>query len=128
MPALHPEDLHRLISAAVTDRDIEAYLALYEPEATLARQAGGLAVGAAEIRAEIAPFMALRGTLTVTTAKVVIGAADIALLRSRGSFRGAAPDGSPIEVPEHDAYEVARRQTDGTWRFVVNDPWGAARA
>ena len=34
----------------------------------------------------------------------------------------------PIEVPEHDAYEVARRQTDGTWRFVVNDPWGAARA
>jgi len=50
---------------------------------------------------------------------------EIALLHSRGSFSGVAPDGSRVEVPEHAAHEVARRQTDGKWLFVVNDPWGA---
>jgi ketosteroid isomerase-like protein len=122
MPATKPEELHPLISAAVTNRDLEAYLALYEPGAALAKQRGGIAVGSAEIRAEIAPFLAVRGTLTVKTAGVV-ASADIALLRSRGAFSGVAPDGSPVEVPEHDAHEVARRQADGTWLFVVNDPW-----
>jgi uncharacterized protein (TIGR02246 family) len=123
MPAMKPEDLHQLISAAVTNADLDAYLALYEPGAALARQSGGVAVGSDEIRAEIAPFLAVRGTLTVKTARVV-ASSDIALLRSRGAFSGVAPDGSPVEVPEHDAHEVARRQTDGTWLFVVNDPWG----
>jgi ketosteroid isomerase-like protein len=66
----------------------------------------------------------LSGTLTVKTARVV-AAGDLALLHSRGSFSGTAPDGSPVEVPEHPASEVARRQADGTWLFVVNDPWGA---
>jgi uncharacterized protein (TIGR02246 family) len=122
MPATKPEELHPLISAAVTNRDLEAYLALYEPGAALAKQRGGVAVGSDEIRAEIAAFLAVRGTLTVKTAGVV-ASADIALLRSRGAFSGVAPDGSPVEVPEHDAHEVARRQADGTWLFVVNDPW-----
>jgi uncharacterized protein (TIGR02246 family) len=123
MPAMQPEELHRLISAAVTNRDLEAYLALYEPGAALAKQGGGVAVGSDAIRAEIAPFLAVRGTLTVNTAKVV-ATAEMALLRSRGAFSGVAPDGSPVTVPEHDANEVARRQPDGTWLFVVNDPWG----
>lgn len=91
MPALKPEELHQLISAAVTNRDLEAYLALYEPGAALAKQAGGVAVGSDAIGAEIAPFLALRGTLTVKTARVV-ASEEIALLHSRGSFsvRGRA--------------------------------------
>ena len=124
MPATKPEELHRLISDAVTNADLDAYLALYEPGAALTRQAGGVAVGSAEIRAEIAPFLAVRGTLTVRTAGVV-ASEQVALLRSRGSFSGVAPDGTRVEVPEHPAHEVARRQADGTWLFVVNDPWGA---
>lgn len=124
MPATTPQDLHRLISDAVSTGDLDAYLALYEPGAALARQRGGVAVGADAIRAEITPFLALRGTLTVTTSSIVT-AGEIALMHSKGSFSGVAPDGSPIEVPEHDAAEVARRQADGTWLFVVNNPWGS---
>ena len=108
MSALNPEELHPLISAAVSERNLEAYLALYEPGAALAKQAGGVAVGIDEIRTEIAPFLSLRGTLSVKTARVVL-AGDTALLHSRGSFSGTAPDGSRVEVPEHPASEVARR-------------------
>ena len=125
MTARTPEELHRLIAAAVSDGDIDAYLSLYEPGAALAKRGGGVAVGADEIRAEIAPFLALRGTLTVRTTNVVRGG-DVALLHSRGSFTGVGPDGSQVEVPEHDAAEVARRQPDGAWLFLVNNPWGSA--
>src|ERR1700730_17389394 len=117
MPATKPEELHSLLSAAVTNGDLDAYLALYEPQAALAKQAGGVAVGIDAIRAEVAPFLALRGALTVKTAKVV-AAGDLALLHSLGSFSGAAPDGSRVEIPEHPAHEVARRQADGTWLFA----------
>jgi ketosteroid isomerase-like protein len=124
MPALKPEDLHRLLSSAVSSGDLAACLALYEPGAALAKQAGGVALGAEEIAAEIGRFVGLKGTLTVKTAKVV-ATGEVAMLQSLGSFVGTAPDGSRVEIPEHPAHEVARRQTDGTWLFVVNDPWGA---
>lgn len=123
MPAHEPQQLHHLIAEAVTRGDLPAYLALYQPDAALSRRGGGVAVGLEQIQAEIAPFMAFRGTLSVTTASVV-QTGSIALLHSRGAYRGVAPDGSPVEVPEHDAAEVAARQPDGTWLFVVNDPWG----
>jgi uncharacterized protein (TIGR02246 family) len=124
MTAARPEELHRLLATAVSDGDIDAYLALYEPGGALAKRGGGVAVGPAEIGEEITPFLAMRGTLTVATTNVV-EAGDIALLHSRGSFTGVAPDGSRVEVPEHDAAEVARRQADGAWLFLVNNPWGS---
>src|SRR5450432_2701862 len=108
MSATSPQELHQLLSAAVSAQNLQAYLALYEPGAALAKQGGGVAVGLAEIGTEIAPFLALRGTLTVKTASVVT-TDDVALLHSLGSYSGTAPDGSPVEVPEHPASEVAHR-------------------
>jgi uncharacterized protein (TIGR02246 family) len=124
MPAHQPQELHALLSAAVSQRDLAAYLALYEPGAALTRQAGGVAVGPDAIASEIGAFLALTGTLTVKTARIVT-TGDVALMHSVGSFSGTAPDGSAVDVPAHPAAEVARRQADGTWLFVVNDPWGA---
>jgi len=125
VPASSPQELHQLIAAAVSSGDLDAYLALYEPGAALVKQAGGVALGADAISTEIAPFLALRGQLRVTTANVII-AGEIALMHSLGAFSGVAPDGSAIEVPEHPAVEVARRQADGSWLFVVNNPWPGA--
>ena len=52
---------------------------------------GGVAVGSDEIRAEIAPFLALRGTLMVKTAKVVVRGQ-----RSVGRWRLSAQP-----IPQH---------------------------
>ncbi len=125
MSAYKPEELHHLLEEAVSIGDMDAYLKLYESEATLVRQNGEPATGHEAIGEEIAPFLAMEGTLTVKTAKVV-HSGEIALLQSRGAFKGIAPDGQVIDVPEHDATEVARRQHDGTWLMVVNNPWGAS--
>ncbi len=125
MPAYKPEELHHLLEEAVSSGDMDAYLNLYEPEATLVRQNGLPATDHKAISEEIAPVLAVKGKLTVKTAKVV-HSGEVALMHSRGAFEGIAPDGQGIDVPEHDATEVARRQHDGTWLMVVNNPWGAS--
>jgi ketosteroid isomerase-like protein len=39
------------------------------------------------------------------------------------SFDGTGPDGEPVRLAARNA-DVLRRQTDGTWRFVIDNPWG----
>jgi hypothetical protein len=83
MPAYQPEDLHQFTAAAVSTGDLAAYLALYAPGAGLAKRGGRVAIGAEATAAEIGPFLAILGTLTVRTSGVVL-AGDTALLHSRG--------------------------------------------
>lgn len=124
MNANKPEAIHPLLANALSNQDLSAYLALYETGATLVRQDGGLAVGTDAIREEIAGFMALKGTLTLKVVRV-IESGDIALVHSRGAFTGTAPDGTAVVIPEHNSAEVMRRQPDGSWLMIINNPWGA---
>ena len=39
------------------------------------------------------------------------------------TFDGAGPDGEPVRLAAKNA-DVLRRQEDGTWRFVIDNPWG----
>ena len=45
---------------------------------------------------------------------------DIALLSNRAEVRGLRPDG---EVLSTTTIEVVRRQADGRWLYVVDDPF-----
>jgi ketosteroid isomerase-like protein len=42
----------------------------------------------------------------------------------RWQLTATGPDGSPISMTGHSA-EVARRQPDGSWRFVIDNPFVA---
>ena len=39
---------------------------------------------------------------------------------------GTTPDGSPVQMSVH-TLEVLRRQRDGTWKYVIDDPYGSMR-
>ena len=53
----------------------------------------------------------------------VINAGDVAVLYNDWTGSMTGPDG--VEMPvTGKAIEVCRRQADGTWLFVVDDPWG----
>jgi ketosteroid isomerase-like protein len=39
------------------------------------------------------------------------------------TFAGTGPDGTPVKLAGHSA-DVLRRQIDGSWRFVIDNPWG----
>jgi ketosteroid isomerase-like protein len=48
---------------------------------------------------------------------------DLALVIGVWSFDGTAPDGTPVRLEAKNA-DVLRRQSDGSWRFVIDNPWG----
>jgi ketosteroid isomerase-like protein len=108
VPAVEPEDLERLFVERVNAGDVEGLVALYEPNAAMAVQPGRVAVGSEAIRQVFEDFVA-SGKLTLGDQQPSLRVGDLAL----GSTR--LLDGGVTA-------EVARRQPDGTWRWVI-DQW-----
>ena len=53
----------------------------------------------------------------------VIQASDLALLITEWSIDGNEPDGKPINLVGRGTV-VLRRQPNGTWLMVIENPWG----
>ena len=115
MPAHNPEDLGQLFAQAMKSGDVEAVLALYEPGAGMTNQQGQVRSGIDTIRQDMAPFAAAKPDITIETDKIIL-AGDIALCHSRWSMTKPAPMSGR-------AVEVARRQPDGAWLYVIDDPF-----
>jgi ketosteroid isomerase-like protein len=97
-------------------------MTLYEPEAAFAAQPGSLKHGLSGVRESLAGFIAMKGTLDLNVTRV-LEVSDLALVTGVWSFTGTGPDGEPVELTAHNA-DVLRRQADGSWRFVIDNPWG----
>ncbi len=59
-----------------------------------------------------------------TSVKNVFNTRDIALVISEWSFSEIGPDGKAGSIRGR-ATDVLRQQSDGTWRIVMDNPWGA---
>jgi uncharacterized protein (TIGR02246 family) len=116
-----PADLHPLVQDAFNAGDADALVALYEPDAVMATPDGETVRGHDAIRGQREGFIALGGTISMVT-RHAVEVDDIALLRNDWHF---VADG--MEFSSRTA-EVARRQDDGTWRYVIDHPYGGAEA
>jgi len=121
MPATSPEQLHREFEAAFNASDLNALLALYEPDAVLIPQPGVVARGLDEIGPALQQFLDLGAQIVIDT-KTVLTVGDLAYLTNRWSLTGMGPDG-PIDVGAVTA-ETARRQDDGKWLYVIDNAVG----
>jgi ketosteroid isomerase-like protein len=105
--ALEPEDLERLFLQRANAGDVDGVVELYEADAVLAFPPGELTVGTDAIRAVYAKLLAdppaFDGTIRPS-----IRAGDLALTMSTR--------------PGNATAEVARRQPDGTWRWLIDQP------
>ena len=122
MPATTPEQIHRLFESAFNAADLDALMALYEPDAVLVPQPGSVARGGDQVREALGRYLALRGRITLET-KLVLEVGDLAYLANTWSLDGTGPDGQPLTLGATTA-EVARRQADGSWRYVIDNAWG----
>jgi ketosteroid isomerase-like protein len=122
MPATTPEQVHRVFEDSFNAGDIDGLMELYESNAALMAQPGSVAHGSEQIRAALQGFLALKGHITLDT-RLVVTVGDLAYLSNTWSLSGTGPDGNPVVLGATTA-EVARRQDDGTWRYVIDNAWG----
>jgi uncharacterized protein (TIGR02246 family) len=122
MKAESPERVIELFAVALSRGDVDGAMALYDPEATFAPRPGEVVRGLAAIRGALERFAALKPTLSGEITKV-LAAGDVALVMNRWQLEGTQHDGSPLAMGGHSA-DVVRRGADGSWRVLIDDPWG----
>lgn len=122
MPATTAEQVHRSFEDAFNAGDLDGLMELYEPDAALIAQPGSVAHGREQVRAALQGFVALKGRIRLET-KLVVTVGDLAYLSNTWSLSGTGPDGNPVLLGATTA-EVARRQGDGAWRYVIDNAWG----
>lgn len=113
-------------SALLAAGDLDGLLELYEEEAVFSPEPGRTVSGAPAIRAALEPFLALRPQVTGEVRQVLV-AQDTALVINRWRLRGTGPGGEPIELAGTSA-DVLRQGADGSWRIVIDHPWGGEGA
>ena len=122
MPAGTPEQVLKSIVDGINAGNLDALMPLYEADAAFAGQPGNLNHGLPGVRESLAGFIAMKGTLELKVTRV-LQASDLALVVGVWSFTGTGPDGGAVKLTGHNA-DVLRRQADGSWRFVIDNPWG----
>ena len=117
-----PEQVLASIVDGINTGNLDSLMPLYESQAAFATQPGSLNHGLPGVREALAGFIAMKGTLDLKVTRV-LEASDLALVTAVWSFTGTGPDGKPVKLAAKSA-DVLRRQADGSWRFVIDNPWG----
>lgn len=125
-PCAHtPPAVLDLFVRFVHEARLDAALSLYEPTAAMVEKPGRVARGETEIRVALRSLIDSGVTLAIEVTQV-IPAADIAFVVSAWSVAARGADGMAAKVARGEGTDVMRRQPDGSWRFVIDNPYGAA--
>ena len=122
MAARNPEELDRLFAGALNTGNIEELMGLYEPQASLMPSPGKVVAGSDAIREALRGFLDGKPQMTLSP-RVVAKTADLALTTSKWELTMTGPDGKPAQM-SGQSIEVARRGSDGNWRFAIDLPFG----
>jgi uncharacterized protein (TIGR02246 family) len=122
MTARTPEDLDRLFAEALNKGNLDALVALYEPNAALTPMPDKLVTGSAAIRESLAGFLAGKPHITLTP-RLVAQSGEVAVVSAKWELAMTGPDGKPAKMTGQSV-EVVRRQSDGRWLFAIDLPFG----
>ena len=124
MAARSPEEIDRIFERELNAGNLEGLVALYEPTAAFTVEPGNVVTGTAAIREAVAGFLALKPNISLTP-RVLANTGEVAMVSSKWKLKGTAPDGSAVDLAG-ESVEIVRRQADGTWKFIIDSPWGLA--
>ena len=106
-PARDPQDLERLLVARQRSGDVEGMVALFEPDALIHAEDGRVIRGHTAMRAYYRELASAGRVFAMGEQQPALVNGDLALTSTR------SPDGTVTA-------EVARRQPDGTWLWVID--------
>jgi ketosteroid isomerase-like protein len=121
-----PEDVARMLGEAITSGEIDAALSLYEPGATFAMPTGfgeGSVTGIDGLREALGGFLAMSPELRINPEKTLVSG-DLAMVTGNWTLRGRDAEGNDVDASGRYA-DVMRRQSDGRWLYVIDNPNGS---
>jgi ketosteroid isomerase-like protein len=117
-----PEQVLEAVVDGINTGNFDLLMSLYEPGAAFATQPGNLAHGLGGVCEALDGFVAMQGKLELVVNRI-LKVGDLALVVGKWSFTGTGPNGEPVTLAARNA-DVLRRQSEGSWRFVIDNPWG----
>jgi uncharacterized protein (TIGR02246 family) len=114
-------DIHPAVEAGVNNRDLDGLMALYADDARMVTMEGAIAEGLDAIREQWAGVLAMDGRMTVES-RFAIEMGDLALLSNTWTFSAGG------EQLSGTTSEVARRQPDGSWLYIIDHPYAIIAA
>jgi len=115
-----PEEVHILFETYVNEGRLDDLAALYEEEAVLIEH-DSFVIGADAIMSYLAGLISSKPRISIRYLNTVT-AGDVAAVVSQWKLSAERPDGSRMEDGGR-SYDVVRRQTDGSWKVVIDSPW-----
>jgi uncharacterized protein (TIGR02246 family) len=116
----NPEEWPRAFTRHLNAGELDAVVALYEPDANFVQRSGELLVGREKIRPVLAGLIRAKTQFEDGVVRAMT-VGEIAVLYT--DFRGSMLDASGARVAiASRAIEVLRRQPDGSWKLIVGDP------
>ncbi len=119
-----PAQLMTLFAERASGGDADGLLALYEPAAVFEPQFGVVLRGLDEIRSALIELAALRPRIDYAGAPDVVIVDNIAVVSNTWTMTADLPDGS-IHREGGVSADVLRRQADGSWLVLIDQPRGA---
>jgi uncharacterized protein (TIGR02246 family) len=116
-----PANIHILFQDAFNAGDIDSLVALYEPNAVLVVK-GQPVIGQQLIRTAYEGVLARRPRMTLKTHSTVTFDSSLAVLHGDWIVEPAPADETG-STTRGLSTEVVRRQPDGSWRFVIDNPY-----
>jgi uncharacterized protein (TIGR02246 family) len=117
--ATTPDQLGPLFTRYLAAGDLAALVSLYEPAATLRPEPGRVASGTDAIRESLQAYVEAGARISLEL-RTIRTTGDLALLSNRATAEGLLPGGAVLSTT---TTEVARRQPDGRWLYVIDDPF-----
>jgi uncharacterized protein (TIGR02246 family) len=121
MAGVELREMHPRFEKAFNDHDLDAVMGLYGPDTTMTLQDGGTVRGAEAIRDSLEVLFGVPGRMSMRT-RYVIEAGDLALLSSEWTLTVGEETMSAVTA------EVARRQPDGGWVYLIDHPYASLEA
>jgi uncharacterized protein (TIGR02246 family) len=123
MPLAKPIDVLQVVTQAINSGDVDAQMAIYEPDAYFNFEPGrGPVTGIPAIREAFTGFLAMKPNITMRLLSCN-EAGDIAVIRNAWHLTCTGQDGNPMEMTGQTVV-VLRRQSNGNWLVLVDNPYG----
>lgn len=118
-----PQEWYDIFVSAIEKGDLEQAASLYDDNAVFQVRPGQMATDAKAIREGLTGFISMKTRLNFENIGTMI-ADNICLVRAKWNMALTGPDGKPKQM-QGESSDVLRRQPDGSWRILLDNPYGS---